>query len=194
MISEQAAIKSLENLRFRWRGDALEMRTLRKLASLYFAKQQWRDGLRTLKIAVEAFPNDELARHAQDDMRAAFADLFIRGKADKLKPVDSLAIFFDFIDLTPIGPDGDEMIRRMSDRLIAVDLLEPRAAGLQITSADGIAHRSRHGWRSTRWTRPQDALQTTAPRRSPPAQHYSTSGCRRGARSRRRSNGTTRWT
>ncbi|MBL6939815.1 MAG: hypothetical protein ISS15_11455 [Alphaproteobacteria bacterium] len=125
VISEQAAIQSLESLRFRWRGDALEMKTLRKLASLYFAKQEWREGLRTLKVAVEAFPGDERARHAQDDMRAAFADLFIKGKADKLKPVDSLAIFFDFIELTPIGPDGDEMIRKMSDRLIAVDLLEP---------------------------------------------------------------------
>jgi len=142
VISEQAAIKSLENLRFRWRGDALEMRTLRKLASLYFARQQWREGLRTLKIAVEAFPNDELARHAQDDMRAAFADLFIKGKADQLKPVDSLAIFFDFIDLTPIGPDGDEMIRKMADRLISVDLLEPaeKLLSYQIDKRlDGVA-------------------------------------------------------
>ncbi len=125
VLSDQTAIKVLEKLRFRWRGDELEMKTLRKLASLYFEKQKWRDGLRTLRIAVEAFPNNELARHAQDDMRAAFTSLFIGGKADKLKPVDSLAIFFDFIDLTPIGPDGDEMIRKMSDRLIAVDLLEP---------------------------------------------------------------------
>ena len=34
-------------------------------------------------------------------------------------------MFYDNIDLTPIGPDGDEMIRRMADRLIAVDLLTP---------------------------------------------------------------------
>ena len=36
-------------------------------------------------------------------------------------------MFYDFIDLTPIGPDGDEMIRRMSERLVAVDLLGPAA-------------------------------------------------------------------
>lgn len=142
VLSDASAIKVLERLRFRWRGDSLEMRTLRKLASLYFEKQKWREGLRTLRIAVEAFPNDDLARHAQDDMRAAFADLFIKGKADKLKPVDSLAIFFDFIDLTPIGPDGDEMIRKMADRLIAVDLLEPaeNLLNYQISKRlDGIA-------------------------------------------------------
>jgi hypothetical protein len=44
-----------------------------------------------------------------------------------MKPVDALALFYDNLDLTPIGPDGDEMIRRMSDRLVAVDLLGPAA-------------------------------------------------------------------
>jgi hypothetical protein len=44
-----------------------------------------------------------------------------------MKPVDALALFYDNLDLTPIGADGDEMIRRMSDRLVAVDLLGPAA-------------------------------------------------------------------
>ncbi len=125
VMTQDAAIKALERLRYRWRGDVLEMKTLRKLASLYFAKQRWRDGLHILKVAAASFPNDDMARKAQDDMRAAFASLFIQGKADKVLPVEALAIFYDFIDLTPIGPDGDEMIRRMSDRLVAVDLLGP---------------------------------------------------------------------
>jgi len=64
---------------------------------------------------------------AQDDMRGAFVNLFLKGGADKMKPVDALALFYDNRDLTPVGPDGDEMIRRMSDRLVAVDLLAPAA-------------------------------------------------------------------
>ncbi|MEJ0027501.1 MAG: hypothetical protein WDN01_15865 [Rhizomicrobium sp.] len=127
VMTGDAAIAALERLRFRWRGDLLEMKVLRKLASMYFAKQRWRDGLRTLRIAAVAFPNDDISRKAQDDMRAAFADLFIRGRADKIAPIEALAIFYDFVDLTPIGPDGDEMIRRMSDRLVAQDLLGPAA-------------------------------------------------------------------
>jgi hypothetical protein len=122
-ISTKMAIAELEKLRYRWRGDALEMATLRKLASLYFAQGNWRNGLRTLRVANESFPNADLARQAQDDMRQAFVDLYLKGKADKLKPVDALALFYDFIDLTPIGPEGDDMIRRMADRLAAVDLL-----------------------------------------------------------------------
>ncbi|HEY0299686.1 MAG TPA: hypothetical protein VGC36_00005, partial [Rhizomicrobium sp.] len=125
VMRQDAAIKALERLRFRWRGDVLEMKTLRKLASLYFARQRWRDGLHILRVAAQSFPGEDMARKAQDDMRGAFAALFIKGKADKVPPVEALAIFYDFIDLTPIGPDGDEMIRRMADRLVAVDLLGP---------------------------------------------------------------------
>ncbi len=77
-------------------------------------------------MATENFAGDD-ARTAQDDMRAAFANLYLKGGADKLAPVESLATFYDNIDLTPIGADGDEMIRRMVDRLVAVDLLGPAA-------------------------------------------------------------------
>ena len=59
-----------------------------------------------------------------------------------MPPIEALSLFYDFIDLTPIGPNGDEMIRRMADRLVAVDLLEPAAALLnyQVTKRlDGVA-------------------------------------------------------
>ena len=136
------AVNALERLRFRWRGDMLELKTLRKLASIYFAQKRWRDGLQTLRIATQNFPNYDLAGTAQDDMRAAFVDLFLKGKADAMAPVQALALFYDFIELTPIGPDGDEMIRRMADRLVAVDLLGPAADLLnyQVTKRlDGVA-------------------------------------------------------
>ena len=127
-LTAPQAIEKLERLRFRWRGDQLEMKTLRKLASLYFERGQTREGLKTLRVAVQNFSGQETARIAHDDMRAAFTKLYLKGDADKMKPVDSLALFYDNIDLTPIGPDGDDMIRRMSDRLVAVDLLGPAAS------------------------------------------------------------------
>ncbi len=40
-------------------------------------------------------------------------------------------MFFDFRELTPIGRRGDEMIRRLADRLVAVDLLDQAAELLQ---------------------------------------------------------------
>src|SRR5262249_6933045 len=124
------------------RGDALEMKTLRKLSALYFAQKRWREGLHTLRLAAQNFPGDDLARQAQDDMRAAFVNLFLRGQADKIPPVEALSLFYDNIELTPIGADGDEMIRRMADRLVAVDLLGPAADLLKYQidkRLDGVA-------------------------------------------------------
>jgi hypothetical protein len=141
-ITRDQGIAALESLRFRWRGDELELRTLRKLGSLYFEKKDWREGLYVLRIASQHFPNEELARTAQDDMRATFVNLFLKGKADIIAPIQALSLFYDFIDLTPIGPEGDEMIRRMTDRLVAVDLLDPaeKLLNYQVTKRlDGIA-------------------------------------------------------
>jgi len=141
-ISAGKAIDTLENLRYRWRGDALELKTLRKLSALYFAKRQWRDGLHTLRLAAQNSANDDWARSAQDDMRAAFVKLFLKGGVDGMPPVQALSLFYDNIDLTPIGPEGDEMIRRMADRLASVDLLGPAADLLKYQidkRIDGVA-------------------------------------------------------
>jgi hypothetical protein len=141
-MSRQTAIDALERLRFRWRGDVLELATLRKLGDLYFDQQRWHDGFAALRVAARNFGNDERARAAEDDMRTTFEKLFIKDKADGLPPVQALGLFYDFVDLTPIGPNGDDMIRHMADRLVAVDLLDP-AAGLlkyQVDNRlDGVA-------------------------------------------------------
>jgi hypothetical protein len=164
-ISNSAAIDALEKLRFRWRGDALELRTLRKLGSLYFAAEKWREGLQMLRVASQQFPGDDQGRMAQDEMRATFDHLFLKGGADKLSPIQSLAIFYDFVELTPIGPQGDEMIRRMADRLIAVDLLGPAARLLKYqveNRLDGVARAqvaTRLATLDLLDHRPQDALE-----------------------------------
>ncbi len=142
VLKDDQGIDVLERLRFRWRGDALEMKTLRRLAGLYFGKKQHAQGLKTLRVATQNFLNNDAARSAQDDMRAAFASLYLKGGADKMPPVEQLALFYDNIDLTPIGADGDEMIRRMADRLVKVDLLGPAATLLayQVDKRlDGVA-------------------------------------------------------
>jgi len=164
-ISTVAAVDVLEKLRFRWRGGALELRTLRKLGSLYFAAGKWREGLQMLRVASQQFPEDDQGRMAQDEMRATFDLLFLKGGADRLSPIQSLAIFYDFVDLTPIGPQGDEMIRRMADRLIAVDLLGPAARLLKYQvehRLDGVARAqvaTRLATLDLLDHRPQDALE-----------------------------------
>jgi len=52
-------------------------------------------------------------------------------EGDTLPAIDALSLFYDFRELTPIGRRGDEMIRRLTDRLVSVDLLDQAAELLQ---------------------------------------------------------------
>jgi hypothetical protein len=124
-MADEPAINALERLRFRWRGDLLEMKTLSRLAALYFKQKRWRNGLATLRVAARNFAANDIGLKAQDDMRTVFTDLYLGGKADTMAPAEALGLFYDYIDLTPIGAEGDEMIRRMADRLAKVDLMGP---------------------------------------------------------------------
>ena len=64
-------------------------------------------------------------------MTAIFRRLFLDGEADRMDPVEAVAIFYQYQNLAPIGSDGDRMIRRLADRLIAFDLLGPASELLQ---------------------------------------------------------------
>src|SRR4030095_10827024 len=91
----------------------------------------YRDAFNLMRIALKAHPDSDLTRRIQDDAASAFDYLFLGGKGDNLPAIDALALFYDFRELTPIGRRGDEMIRRLAERLMAVDLLDQAAELLQ---------------------------------------------------------------
>lgn len=123
--------RELEILSVIWRGDAIELRTLNKLAQIYAESGRYADSLTAAKTATKLQPNSELSRQGQDAASALFAELYLGSKGDDMKPVDALAMFYEFRELTPIGRRGDEMIRRLADRLATVDLLDQAAELLQ---------------------------------------------------------------
>ncbi|ARQ00808.1 tetratricopeptide repeat protein [Pseudorhodoplanes sinuspersici] len=122
-------ISELETLTTLWRGDETEIEALYKLAHLYTEEQRFRDTFYVMRSALKAHPNAEMTRRIQDEAVVTFDSLFLAGKADTLPAVEALSLFYDFRELTPIGRRGDEMIRRLADRLVSVDLL-PQAAEL----------------------------------------------------------------
>ena len=128
-LAPAEAIDALERLRFQWRGDDVELDTLTELGKLYVANNRVRDGLNTMRLAVRHFSTSDDARATATQMARIFEELFLGGKADSLPPVQALALFFDFRELTPAGAQGDEMIRKLADRLVSVDLL-PQAEEL----------------------------------------------------------------
>ena len=125
------AINALELLTTIWRGDETEAEGLALLAHLYRLDKRYREELHTWRVALLSHPNSDYTRTIQDEAAVTFDELFMGGKADALSPVEALGMFYDYRDLTPIGRRGDEMIRRLTDRLVSVDLLDQAAELLQ---------------------------------------------------------------
>lgn len=128
-ISPEQAIEDLDRLRYVWRGDDTEFRVLRRLGELQIESGKFRDGLQSLKRLVTNFAGHRLTPDITDSMRETFANLYEAGTIESLPPVMAIALFNDFRELAPAGTEGDEMIRRLADRLVSVDLL-PQAAKL----------------------------------------------------------------
>ncbi|WP_209015122.1 hypothetical protein [Roseibium limicola] len=126
-LSIDEAIDQLAGLATSWRGDEIELKTLRFLAQLYAEKGRYREGFEAMKSAVQANPDADTTRLLQEEMNALFVSLFLDGKADEMDPVRALALFYDFRELTPIGRQGDEMVRGLAKRLVEMDLLDQAA-------------------------------------------------------------------
>lgn len=130
-IEADQAAEELEKLRFSWRGGDFEYDLLRKLGELYIKSGDYRNGLRTLRQAVTYFKDKPTTGNITKEMANAFSDLYLNDKADSMQPVRAIALFEEFKELTPSGAAGEEMIRKLADRLAAVDLLGPAAKLLE---------------------------------------------------------------
>ena len=122
-ITPTQAADVYDGLRYRWRGDATELDTIRALGQIYLNLGRYREALLALRSAGQRLPDLPESVQLQADLNNAFKSLFLEGQADGLQPIQALALFYDFKELTPIGADGDLMVRRLARRLVDVDLL-----------------------------------------------------------------------
>lgn len=141
-ISQTQAIALLDGLRFRWRGDRVELELIRNLGRLYLQGGHYREALETLRsISNAAIQAPEMA-DIREDLSNTFRALFLDGRADGMEPIEALALFYDFKDLTPVGADGDLLVRKLARRLVDVDLLDKATELLKYqveNRLDGVA-------------------------------------------------------
>ena len=131
-MSASEAAAELEVLRFRWRGDEVETATVGILADQYMRVGRFRDALLLAQSTAMRDANAPGARELRLKLADYFRRLFLNGEADRLDPIQAVALFYEFDDtLMPIGPDGDQMVRKLAQRLVAFDLLEPAGSLLQ---------------------------------------------------------------
>lgn len=118
------AIDQLEVLALTWHGGPTEIRTLGALGGLYEEAGRWRKIFTTARRANALSPEAPIARALHERALAVFEDLFLGARGERLGGVEALALYFDFKDFAPAGRRADEIVRRLADRLVALDLLE----------------------------------------------------------------------
>lgn len=123
-LTVEDAIEQLQKLRFAWRGDAFEMALLKRIGELQIENKDFRDGLNTLRQVAIFFPNMPVATEATDMMHKTFENLYLGDEINDISAIKAVALYDEFRELTPAGEKGDELIRRLADRMVDVELFE----------------------------------------------------------------------
>ena len=123
-IDNAEAIAQLERLHFGWRGDDFEVRLRQRLSQLKVARKDYREGMEQLRQAMINLPSAPGMEEVSLQLKAVFEELFLEGAADALPPVEALALYYEFEELTPVGRKGDKLIGDLAERLASVDLLD----------------------------------------------------------------------
>ncbi len=128
-MTPMEAADRLDRLRFAWREEDFEFGLLKRLGELEVQAGDYPDALRALRSLLNNYPDNKGAPAVSKMMVDTFSKLYLDGAADVMPPVSAIGLYDEFRDLTPTGARGDEMIRKLADRLASVDLLD-RAAEL----------------------------------------------------------------
>lgn len=122
-------VDRLESLRYRWRGDAIELQAIEFLGAFYAKENRWREAFAVMHSAISRPSDLPAVRRLKIALADGFRTLFVENASDQLEPIEALGLFYQFRDLAPQGPEGDEAVRKLAKRLVAFDLL-PQAADL----------------------------------------------------------------
>ena len=95
------------------------------IGKVYLSQGRYAEALDTMTNALSRFSNTPEARRLSVRLETLFRDIFLNGDGDRMDPMEALALWYEHQDLTPPGPDGLRMARRIAARLVEVDLLEP---------------------------------------------------------------------
>lgn len=125
------ATEKLEGLRFAWRGDDYELDVLQRVGEMHMLAGNYFDGLRVMRETIAYFPDHPRNAQLTEEMTRLFTNLYLREEGSPLSALDALALYDEFRELTPVGAQGDAIIRHLAERLVEIDLLERASQLLQ---------------------------------------------------------------
>lgn len=128
-ITPQERIEELERLSYAWRGGEFEYNLMTMLVAAYQDQKNFSQVLHILKnmqVRFDGLPESKKIKKLMEDI---FQNLYLNENENVLSPVKAIALYDEFKDLTPPGEKGAQIVRRLADRLVSIDLLD-RAADL----------------------------------------------------------------
>ena len=130
-LTPDQRIAELEKLMYAWRGDAFEYNLMTMLVAAYQDQKDYSKVLHLLKDMQIRFRDMPESKGIPPLMEDIFQRLYLNDDEELLSPVKAIALYNEFSDLTPSGEKGARIVRRLADRLVAIDLLEPAASLLE---------------------------------------------------------------
>jgi hypothetical protein len=130
-LTPEQAVERLDKLRILWRGDDLERSLLMVLGQLHVNLGNYWEGMKVWEELLQYYPNSPSAMEAYQRLAGTFRNLFLEDGADAMDPVKALALYSEFQELTPLGDDGNRLIQKLVDRMVAIDLLEQAAERME---------------------------------------------------------------
>lgn len=128
-LAPAAAIKRLDLLTYRWRGDAVEREALMLRWRLAESAGDPQSELRTAATLFRHFDLGAAATPTLERARARLGALI--APEGGLSVADAAGLYWEYRDLTPTGGEGDRLAYQLSERLASVGLFERAAELLQ---------------------------------------------------------------
>ena len=123
-IKIDEAIKRLQDIRAVWRGDYFEYKLLMRIGELLAVNDQEIESLRVYREVLNNFPKFPKNLLIAAKMREIFEKAMDKGLGDKVKTFEAVSTFYEFEELKPIGPKGDEIMVKLADNLAKFDLIQ----------------------------------------------------------------------
>lgn len=139
-LTPAAAAQRLEGLRFAWRGDALEWDILHRLTLYDFQAGKFRDGFANFERADKLYPHLADGKGFRRAIADKFRDIFTTDMGAGLTALEALSLYQDYRYLITDPVEARPIIRSLTERLVAIDLLEQATQLLEdlLPAAKGV--------------------------------------------------------
>ncbi len=117
------AIAEYERLRYAWGEKNFKLSLLDGLADMYARKKDFSNALRTLQ-ELRDYVDYEQKADVENRMVRLFENIYVYNEADNLSALKALALYNDYEWLAAQSSQYNTIVQKLSDRLVAVDLLD----------------------------------------------------------------------